>query len=717
MTADILLDPEGDLPTPPGVQVVESEVDFLRCATSGQSLLIRGARLCQWSQDFYTLHGRAAKTIESPRVALRRAFPALSSEQANELAGKIGREHLSSEELTAVFVLNACFPADYELWQGSPSPQHAARWLLWHLEHTPSEAETVILQTFASEMSRRAGNLPVAAVYLAQDAPQARTLLFRWLGAEKQGAPDWGEFPLELPPAALNQVKETWMKRIIASNGSFFAEMFVFPLPLALRQELARLTAEYYRHNSHQLTLPALQQISRYLDSESLSALEEALPPSVPSSLPEDENAVLDWFEHQYLPYRRWQTKFGDESARQIAVQHAQTFARWLLEHYPRWLLEGEHLAFQKSAHLSGSSALILCIVLDGLPAWDAEWFVQELSARVPRLTLLQKTYCFAALPTITEFAKEALLRGVPPIHAPQTLYVGDILPDNCSPRKHLDGARAGQVWFWRVEQPDKAYHFKQENKRERQVRAELQVILEEIQKVVQTTPDALRLKILLTSDHGRLMNPRSPRQLPVGAGIQAHGRAAWGKIERMFSETGFSIDEENGWVELFGERFGVPNDLRLAWGEASFANNSGTEAYPHGGLFPEEVIVPWFVFERDAQIPKPEITVTGRGEADMSGEVEIEIYNPSHLILDCQKVIFAHGAELSIDWKIAPVSKFSRKVILTPWPNKSNAVNLTATFLFVQPNGSTFTTRVTTSLEVETLYERPDDLLKDLDL
>ena len=716
MIATILLDYEGDLKAPQNFQVIESEVDFLRYAVSGQSLLIRGARLCQWAQDFYALRGIETQIIESPQSALRRTF-SLSAEQARELAEKIGREYLDSGELSAVSVLNACFPVDYTLWQGSPSLQHAAHWLLWLLEHTSSEAEAVILKKFASEAEMQADESPIRELYRATDAAQAEKLLLRWLGAEKGAAHAWGEFPLELPGRWLNAVRDAWNNRIIATKGAFLAEMRSFPLSLALRQQLARQTAEYYRQNSHHLTRDALRQLQPYLDPSDLAGLEEHLPPPVPAPLPGDEAAVLEWFEREYLPYRRWQARFGDETARRTAIEHAQAFACWLLERYPRWLLDGEQLAFQKSARLTDSNALTLCVILDGLPAWDAEWLAQELSARAPRLSLLQKTYCFTALPTVTEFAKEALLKGVPPFHAPQTAALGKILPDNLSPKNHLQQAAAGQVWFWRVEQPDKAYHSEKEEKRERQIRAELQSILHEIEELAQTIPANIPLNILVTSDHGRLLNPRAPRQLALEAGMQLHGRAAWGSFQRSFPETGFDIDEKNDWVELYGERFGVAYNLRLAWGEASFAPVNGTEAYPHGGLFPEEVIVPWFVFQRDVQPASLEIAISGAGEAEMSGKVSVSILNQSPLALECREIRFSHGFALNVNWHISPLSKCQFEQLLTPWPPKSAEGTVTASVLFVQPNGATFTRETNADLQIKVLYDRADDLLKDLDL
>lgn len=716
MMAKILLDRGCDFCVPDNILIIETEVDFLRYATSEEPLLIRGAELCNWAENFYELRNVPVQVVESAPKTLQRFFPALSLESARELTDKIGRNFLSLEEISAVSVLDVCFPKDSSLWHSKPSLEHSARWLLWWMENTPTEAEAVILRTFASQMQSESEEQPISFLYSATNAQQAKTLLWRWLGADKNKIPDLDEFPIELPPRWVNAIKDSWMSRIIATNGKFFAEMISFPLPVVLRQQLAHLTADYYLKNPHHLKHSDLNLLQPYLDPINLTRLEECLPPPVPSKLPQDENKVLEWFEHQYLPYRRWQVNFGGEAARQIAVKHAQTFARWLLERYPRWLLHGENLAFQKSLHLANPHTLTVCVIFDGLPAWDAEWLLQELSARIPRLTLLQKSYCYTAIPTVTGFAKEALLKGVPPRHTIETSYLGKILPDNQSPSKYLKGVDCGQVWFWRVEQPDKAYHFSPKDKRERQIRAEIHSIVTEIEKFVHEIPDSLRLNVLLTSDHGRLMNPRSIPKLHVEEEMQAHGRAAWGNFNRNFPESGFIIDEQAGFIELFGKRFGTIENLRMAWNETCFRSNQRNEAYPHGGLFPEEVIVPWFVFERDAKEPELEIMVTGKGEADLSGEVSIKIMNTSPLRLVCHKVDFSHGVVLTeLNWEIAPLKEFSAKIPLHPWPSKTQASNLTATFLFSQPNGVTFNRQVTAALEVEVLYDRSDDLFKDL--
>jgi hypothetical protein len=715
MNIEILLDREGDLPAPTGVQVIESEVDFLRFVFKPQTLLIRGLKLCEWAESFYNLRGYPMRIVVSPSAALRQVFPELTTEQARELAEKIGKEILSTEELSTFLVLNACYPNDYQLWQGRPSREHAARWLLWLIENTPTEAEAVVLRKFTAQLE--ADDISNSILYRASTSSQAEKILMGWLGADKNGFSELGEFPLELPPKLLNQTKNEWMKRIIATKGAFFGDMIRFPLSLSLRQELARLTAEFFLEHTDLLARSDLHILDPYLDSHLLAELEQHLPPPEPSSLPEEETAVLDWFESEYLPYRRWQAQFGDATAKQKAVRHAQTFAGWLLEQYPRWLISGENLIYQKSARLPEISPdyLILCVVFDGLPAWDAETFVKVLSARTPRLVLIEERYCFTTIPTITEFAKEALLKGVPPRLAAESPTIGQILPDNRSPVNELKNARPGQIVFWRVEQPDKAYHFEQGDKRDRKVRAELDTILQAIVEVVENLPNEIPLQILIISDHGRLMNPQVPRQLPVPVGFEAHGRAAWGNNEQVFPECGYVIDEDKAWVELYGERFGLTQNLRIAWDEKSFNINGGNEPFPHGGLFPEEVLVPWFVLLRDAKPPELEIKITGEGEADMSGELVVSILNHSPLALECREVAVSHGFRQSVNWDIAPLSQSDFTITLTPWPPKSAEGKLTATLVFSQPNGVKFTCRVSAQLTINALYETPD-IFKDLD-
>jgi hypothetical protein len=723
MNAEILLDFEGDLPEPKHVRVIENEVEFLRYATSEQPLLIRGKNLCRWAEAFYSLRSIPVQYVQSPRAILRRIYPSLTAEQADEIARKIGKNMLTDNDCSPANLLTVCYPEDRELWYGNPTQKHAAQWLVWLIEHSPSEAEQVLLSQFIESLRGKGIPAELTPLYEAKTQEQAKAFLLRWLGNDPDPFYLLEEFPLEkqFSTRLAEWVKEAWQKQIIKSQGDFFIDRLSFPLRYSWRKELADLTARFFKQNPTRLKAHSIDALRPYLDEQNLKELESALPPKEPSAMPQREAEVLKWFEKEYLPYRRWQSNFGEESARQTILKHAHTFARWVLDRYPAWLLEGEWISFQKSAQLSKpeSDRITLCVILDGLPAWDAMDLLKKLTEEVPRLALLDQAYCFAPIPTITEYAKDALLKGTRPRYATELPPLGRVLSERDS-TKQMKQAHPGEVWFWRVEQPDKGYHFTPPQKLPYKVQSELGAIVKEISEIVDSVNQSYNFHLIITSDHGRLMNPKSIRRLRAADGMETHGRVAWGKLDRIFPESGYALDENEGWVELFHERYGLPTDVRIIWSEESFLTSNesgGEEPYPHGGLFPEEMIVPWFVFARDAQIPKPEIFLKGSGEAKMSGDLHISIINPSQLTLECVEVRLSNGAKVSGQWQIAPQSEQSLRVSISPWPKKSETANLWAKLVFRQPTGLIFDCEVTPQIEVKTLYEKDDALLRDLEL
>lgn len=717
MTAHILLDYEGNFDVPDNVCVVQTEIEFLREALSGQPLLIRGARLCSWAENFYRLRGWSTSPVTSLQSSLRHNFPALSTEQAHELAAHFGAKYLSEEPLSAVLVLKQCYPDDYALWQGQPATEHAAHWLIWLTAHTPTQAELVILKAFAEDVRHRAVDTALHEIYAVISNEQSLNLLQRWLGAAEPPITSLGEFPISLPPNLLVRIKDDWMKLIIHSKGDFFRNSLSLPIPTNLRQILAQQTADFLCINTHFLTRTALHDLQPYISKSIQSKLEDHLPPPIPAPLPESESDVVRWFQTSYLPYRRWQERVGDESACHTMLQSAQTFAHWVLQRYPIWLIDGNWLTFQKSAQLpkDGADTLTFCVILDGLPAWDAEEIVRTLASDAPRLSLTQKEYCFTALPTVTEFAKDALLKGVPPYLARQNAsFLGDILSDGASIKTELQLAQIGQLFFWRVSQPDSAYHFEQDEKRERRVSAELETIKRALTELLDMVPDQTPLRILLTSDHGRLCTARSVRRVNVPDNMQAHGRAAWGTLKRVFPESGYEVSESENWVELSGDRFGLPSDQRLVWDDSSFYNGkNGYEAFPHGGLFPEEVLVPWFVFVRDAEAPTLEATIHGSGEAGFNGELNVKILNRSHLQMELLEITFNGKTSIRCTEMVKPLSETRCVLSLMPWPTQEDLDGLTATLTLRQPNGVTFIQSATLRLEARTLYARPNNILK----
>ena len=76
----IIFDPNRDTIAPDGFTVIDTEVKFLKFATSGKSLFIRGPRLCDWAQTFFDGRRISYSEISSPAKRLKENFVELTDD-------------------------------------------------------------------------------------------------------------------------------------------------------------------------------------------------------------------------------------------------------------------------------------------------------------------------------------------------------------------------------------------------------------------------------------------------------------------------------------------------------------------------------------------------------------------------------------------------------------------------------------------------------------
>jgi hypothetical protein len=437
---------------------------------------------------------------------------------------------------------------------------------------------------------------------------------------------------------------------------------------------------------------------------------------------------VLNWFETAYLPYRIWQVRYGDEAAATVAHQAARDFAEWYLVQYPKALMGGplhDHLSFYQTlvSELNDNVATVV-IVMDGLHVPDAQRFLRELEQAVPRLAVLEQRYVFAPLPTITRFAKDALLKGRDPREAKGEVALTPILPERIDPTHELTQASPGDVLVWRVMEPDSTYHKRSSyDTLPRIVEAALKGVVMTVADIVQNVRVELPLRLIITTDHGRLLS-KATRTVSVPDGMQPHGRAAWGPRVHEFDGSGVILQDDLAYIH--GERFGLPEDAAEAAvliGPNMFKtsdNKSGSEAYPHGGVSPEEVIVPWIVLERDWLAPELPVRLTGRGTAGRKGSAQLTLTNTNDISVTITQLVLRLSAAdtrtIDLDHSVAARKSGSTTVELTIWPTTQQAQDTTATATVKLPAGRQFQVPVTCTFEVDDMYRR-EDILGDLEL
>lgn len=565
-------------------------------------------------------------------------------------------------------------------------------------------------------------------MYKATDKVTAGRFLEIWLGLTLDPKlQELGKFPRKLPPKLRKTISEQCRVKVITQNGKFIYQLTNPNTAPDLHRLVAEKTVDYLEHHPAQLDKALKETLTPYLTVNGQEKIARLLRPPMPGPLPAEPEAILTWFRHQYLPARQWQMNYGKEADRNQLNATAQQFAQWYVDQYPQALYGNnlqKHLSFKRTAANGSHPAYVtLLIVLDGLHVGDARRLLEKIKEQIPRLTLSADELAFAPIPTITEICKPALFTGQSPELAAQRPPLGQVLPENEIPIAPLGQASPGRVYFWRIQEPDHTYH--QKNSADtlpQEIEGQLYTVAKKMKELVEKLPAEIPLRFVLTSDHGRLL-ARSERKLDVPAGMSSQGRAALGQINQTFPPSGY-IRANHTTLYLHAKRFGLPQDAALAFNDETFRTNdgkTGNEHYPHGGLYPEEVIIPWLELIRDQTLPQLTITLTGNGPAGQTGQLSLQLRNPENIPLTIATLILTinhQTAHFPIHQTLAPYSEQTLSLSHAPWPNAAQASQTTAQLTIQRPNNPphqlTIEKPTLTSTE---MYQRQEDILGDLDL
>lgn len=720
----IVLDPDSEGVPPGGYLAVDSEIEFLRLATTAQRLYIRGPRLCAWAQTFFDGRNLPYSEACSPPKRLRENFPGLTSEDAGYICHSLGENTSALENFSAQEVLNVCFPS--QIWSALPSSQHAAQWLLWLDREKPDPAFGPLLEAVSKDWKQACPEM--SEVYEATDGPTARELLLKWLGAKSVPAQTLGLFPIPVPDELFHDLEKQWRKQIVQSKGEFLGQFMASKSDLRSKQAVAVATLEYFEHHSDSeiLTDQMFEQMRRFFSGEEMGRLCKLKRPLLPTAVPDDPELVVKWFCQEYLPFREWQYLTHSEQMYPEILQIGREFAKWYLDYYPKALISKQWLSFFRSKALQEQDPthVNLLVILDGLQAIDAQSVRQSLlqSTGPHHLTLIEESYCFAPLPTVTDFAQGALVHGVQPAFMKDFATLGDIVPELQTPLPKLRNSRPGDLLIWRIQEPDRTYHTENMSPMlNERVKGELSKIAREIIAIEGDLPEDMPLRIIITTDHGRFLGP-CKRSVEVPPNMRAHGRAAWGKTEISYDRSGYKI--EGDLVFLSKDRFGLSaEDAAVILSDCAFRNDVyDCEISPHGGLFPEEVVIPWMVFERFVEPPDLEIHISGDGQANRKGRVLVSITNPSPMDVTVTKVeINLGGANLfsyDLSQAVRGLDAGQFELELPAWPSSEQLATGRALVVACMPDGQEITFQLTlTDLKVAEMYTRNKSFLEGLDL
>ena len=353
------------------------------------------------------------------------------------------------------------------------------------------------------------------------------------------------------------------------------------------------------------------------------------LAPPAPATLaalplPAQYQRWQEWATTSFIPYKFWLDQQTDRTEAQVTEveEMATQYGDWLFGNYAA-LLSHSGILTNRSVRghvadlLAAPNSRVLWLIIDGFPAAYLPLLREAL--RRHSLSEVQCEYVLSPLPTITEIGMPALLNGLrpdDPNFVPHPSY-DDALRRAFPGRSTAQSSAVGYfqqklaadtdvccLHWWELDayQHKPQHHIK--GTRTEYIRRELNEYIGELADELRRLPNR-KTHLVISTDHG------ATRCLRSQSGIKNRkiNEAATARHERCVKLEGKLLNEQEHLDKE--ETYFLPPALTnnpdswvVARGYRYFGSND--HGYRHGGLTPEETIVPLVMAELGALALKP---------------------------------------------------------------------------------------------------------------
>jgi hypothetical protein len=431
--------------------------------------------------------------------------------------------------------------------------------------------------------------------------------------------------------------------------------------------ELTTLTHFLDRH-PHLLNADLRQRITeRFVHlpaaSEIVQELATRVAPDEPC-LPDPSWSVeqwLRWATQDYMPYFAWTIRSNQLRDHQQAC--ATAFADWLVEAYPPWLnTETSPVVINQYQQMRqildhDAHALVVWLVVDGMTWWQGEYLqaVCEQRGLYPQ----SQAAGVAALPSITRISKRVLVTGLPatevvPYSIAQAAreqlarsgiphHVCYEMTDSLQVLQYPESIRCLMVLFNLL---DKLAHETRTFTDDTGIRGYLDGLAEGLAKMIQVSRQQGRaFHVLIGSDHGGTLLPADapcwslPREAQEVYDIwdddattpaEKHSPRAVVITDPQRLPPGGS----DRWYFLERTRYQLAQNYLVPRGYAYVEHRPA--GWTHGGLTPEEVIVPLLHLAPERLPIEPiEVRLVGTLRTNQPATLTLEVINPNPMPLD----------------------------------------------------------------------------------
>lgn len=333
--------------------------------------------------------------------------------------------------------------------------------------------------------------------------------------------------------------------------------------------------------------------------------LSQLIPPEIPSEplLDWDWSQMSKWVIDEYFRYKKWSIQQGRRDKRIEKI--AETYSEWLYRQYPKLKNELSPLIYGTWYRIKRDieqGYQVLWLIIDNLC-----WFYLEDTIKAFKeqglFRFSEPIPCLSMLPSETKISKTALVAGKLP---------DQIEIDNYQKYKLLfeDFCKQNNIVSYRTI-PDN--EFKKSKLEKHQVTCciinkldvsshggffdledEIKDFLRRIAKYVKEfLPPGLaskKFKLVISTDHGSSTIPQNIKGLKAPKGARAE------KEHKRFVYVDSIHNLSENWYLLEKNKFGLMESIAIAKGYM-FVGNRKPKGLVHGGMTPEETLVPHLEF------------------------------------------------------------------------------------------------------------------------
>jgi len=369
-----------------------------------------------------------------------------------------------------------------------------------------------------------------------------------------------------------------------------------------------------------------------------------------------DEYEWIRWAREEYLPYRFWLENTGrldDEIA-----ELAGAYADWLYDNFGKLKYHSKSMAWKALLSLKDQmkahSAPVLVVVADNLNAK----FYPDLQAQMQHQGYYEHnlSYCLSTLPTCTEVSKKCLMTGhyTPfdgsgykrPVEEAwsrrlgrRVLYLGSIgALRSVSERQH-------DVYFLNYLPLDITLHQSEHDigvSHAQMIRGYLTSLAQDVRAFARRIGAERDLLVIVVSDHGSTRIPKGTVNVIHG---KFYGDRAEDKHHRYISVKDEELTKlpENVKYDCYifdRQAFELSTNYLVARRLYRFLPTD-ENTYIHGGLTPEETLVPMAVYHPVTVSPKPlALSLVGTPKIYVGTKLELSIEITNLNNYPCERVI-----------------------------------------------------------------------------